>query len=88
MEVPGRVKSITGASHKNKMGSRDGGTGEKTAKDVRFNVKVKLRDREVDRLRDQNSIKGDSKGSKKAGAGNDMRQTLRTMGAEWAGAKI
>ena len=78
MKVPGRVKGITGASHKQKMGSRDGSTGEKTAKDVRFNVKVRLGDREVDRLRDQHSIKGNPKGSKKARAGNDMRQTLGT----------
>ena len=70
------------------MGSRGGGNGEKTAKDVRFNVKVRLGDREVDRLRDQNSIKGNPKRSKKARAGNDMRQTLGTLGAEWARAKI
>ena len=88
LEEPRSVKSIAGTSHKKKMGGRGGGIGEKTAKDVRFIVKVELWNREVDRLRGQNSIEGDHKGSKKAGAGNDMRQTFRTMGAEWARAKI
>ena len=57
------MKSITGPSHTKEMGGRNGGIGEKTAKDVRFIIKVKLRNREVDRLRDQNTIEGDYQGS-------------------------
>ena len=82
------MENITGPSHKEEMGGRSGGEGEKTAKDVRLIIKVKLRNREVDRLRDQDTIEGNSKGSKKAGAGNYVRQTFRAMGAEGAGAKI
>ena len=57
------MKSVTGPRHEEEMGGRDRGIGEKAAKDVRFIIEVKLRDREVDRLRDQNTIKRDSKGS-------------------------
>ena len=66
------------------MCSRGGGTGEKTAKDVRFNAEVRLRDIEVDRLRDQDTIEGNSEGSKKARAGDNMWQTLGAKGAEGA----
>jgi len=66
------------------MSSRGGGTGEKTAKDVRFNDEVRLRDIEVDRLRDQDSIEGDSEGSKKAMAGHNMWQIFGAKRAEGA----
>ena len=51
MEEPGRMKRVTGTCHKKEMGSRDRGIREKTAKDVRLVAEVKLRNREVDRLR-------------------------------------
>ena len=70
------------------MGGRSGGIGEKTTKDVRFVAKVELRDGEVNRLRDQNSVKGGSEGDKKARAGYNVRQTFRAERAEGAGAKI
>ena len=45
------MKRVTGTCNKKEMGSRDRGIREKTAKDVRLVAEVKLRNREVDRLR-------------------------------------
>lgn len=73
MEEPGRMKRVTGTCNKKEMGCRDRGIREKATKDVRPVAEVRLRNREVDRLRHQHLIKGNPKGSQEAGTGNNMR---------------